>query len=151
MKVTYDASVDAFSFRLAPGARVARTVEWGPGVHVDLDGDGRLLGVEVLEASAQFDRDSLASLRRPSNELTLEQAAKVSGLAESTLRVQLNKGRLKGEKRGRDWIVQRSALVSYLESRAPSGRPAVKHKARRRRPMAGTIGSAAEKRKPKKR
>lgn len=135
MRLTYDASVDAFSLRLSPGAPVARTIDWGPGVHIDVDVEGRLLGIEVLEASAQFDADSLASLRPPSHKLTLAQAAKESGLAAGTLKVLLNNGRLKGEKRGRDWAVEKAELLTYLESRAPAGRPAVKYKARRKRPM----------------
>ena len=43
----------------------------------------------------------------------------------------LNKGRLAGEKRGRDWFVDATALMNYLESREPRGRPARNPKARR--------------------
>jgi uncharacterized protein YuzE len=131
MKVNYDASVDAFQLRLAPGTPVAKTIEWGPGVHVDVDAAGRLLGVEVLDASTHFEKESLAALRPPSNPLSLAQAAKESGLSAGTLRVLLNNERLKGSKRGRDWIVEKADLYTYLESRSPAGRPALTRKARR--------------------
>jgi hypothetical protein len=49
--------------------------------------------------------------------------------------VLLNSGRLKGAKRGRDWIVTVAELDTYLASRAPAGRPAFKYKARRIPPM----------------
>lgn len=55
--------------------------------------------------------------------LTLGEAAAESGLAASTLRVQLNAGRLKGEKRGRDWFVDSTSLLNYLKSRSSRGRP----------------------------
>lgn len=67
--------------------------------------------------------------------LSLTEAADESGLSAGTLRVLLNSGRLKGSKRGRDWSVTRAELDTYLDSRAPAGRPAFTYKARRNRPM----------------
>lgn len=133
MSATYDPSVDAFYLRLAPAAKVARTVEWGPGVHLDMDTKGRLLGIEVLDASTRFSASSLGAFGRPTHPLTLAQAAAESGLAIGTLKVQIGKGRLIATKRGRDWIVERADLLTYLESRAPSGRPAAHTKGRRGR------------------
>lgn len=138
MQLTYDATVDAFQLELAPGTRVAKTIEWGPGVHVDVDARGRVLGIEVLDASTHFDVASLATLRPPVVTLSLVEAADESGLSAATLRVLLNSGRLVGRKQGRDWTVTLSDLYTYLESRAPSGRPAKSRKARRR--IGGTGG-----------
>lgn len=135
MRASYDASADAFLFELEEGTPVTRTTQWGPGVTVDLDDRGRVLAIEVTQASAHFDAGSLAQLRPPVVRLSLAQASKESGLSTETLRNQLNKGRLKGEKQGRDWTTTRAELISYLESRSPAGRPAFKYKARRSRPM----------------
>jgi uncharacterized protein YuzE len=135
IKLTYDAKVDAFMLLLYPHARSARTIEWAPDVFADLDTDGKVIGIEVLNASTHFDPKALEKLGSPEVRLSLAEASKESGLSTETLRSQLNKGRLPGEKRGRDWSVTRADLVSYLESRAPAGRPAFKYKARRKRPM----------------
>jgi len=157
LRLTYDATVDAFQLELAPGTPVAKTIEWGPGVHVDVDARGRVLGIEVLDASTHFDAASLATLRPPVIALSLVEAADESGLSAGTLRVLLNSGRLVGSKQGRDWTVRLSDLYvllnsgrlvgskqgrdwtvrlsdlyTYLESRAPSGRPAKSRKAKRR-------------------
>ena len=131
MQLTYDASVDALQFDLAPGTPVAGTIDWGPGVHLDMDARGRVLGIEVLDASTHFDASVLAGLRPPIVMLTLSEAASESGLSAGTLRVLLNNKRLVGEKRGRDWQVSLADLYNYLESRAPSGRPSNTRKARR--------------------
>lgn len=131
MQLTYDPDADAFLLALEPGAAVAETVDQGGGVYVDVDRREKVLAVEVLEASRHFDRKSLALLKSPVNYLSLAQAGDESGLSPGTLRVLLNNGRLEGEKRGRDWVVTESALVNYLESRHPAGRPAANRKARR--------------------
>ena len=126
MQLTYDATVDAFQFELAPGTPVAKTIEWGHGVYVDVDARGRVLGIEVLDASTRFDA--------------------VSGLSAATLRVLLNSGRLVGRKQGRDWTVTLSDLYTYLESRAPSGRPAKSRKARRKIRATGGLKQSVKRR-----
>jgi uncharacterized protein YuzE len=47
MKVTYDQQADALYIELQAAA-VARTVDIDPGTLVDLDTDGRLIGVELI-------------------------------------------------------------------------------------------------------
>ncbi len=51
---------------------------------------------------------------KPSDLLTLPEAAKLAGLAAVTLRVQVHNGRLKAVKRGRDWWVTRRELERYM-------------------------------------
>jgi hypothetical protein len=51
---------------------------------------------------------------KPSDLLTLPEAAKIAGLRPVTLRVQVFNGRLKAEKRGRDWWVTRKELERYM-------------------------------------
>jgi hypothetical protein len=67
-------------------------------------------------------REDLTQVPAAHDLLTLEEAARESGLSPSTLRVQLNHGRLKGEKRGRDWFVDAAALFTYLDVEVRCGR-----------------------------
>lgn len=133
MRITYSAEADALSVDLVPDGTSAETRRLTPDVAVDLDEDGRLIAVEVLRASQHYPRAELEQLAAPVEWLSLAEAAKESGLSPTTLRVQLNAGRLEGRKRGRDWVVARHVLWTYLENRAPSGRPPAKRKARRRK------------------
>ena len=53
MKVEYDAKSDLLYFNMAPDdVRAARTETPAPGIHVDYDRDGKVIGVEFLEASS---------------------------------------------------------------------------------------------------
>ncbi len=64
MKIEYDREVDAVYIYLQQ-KEVAKTVELTPGVNVDLDEDGKLIGIEVLEATQQY---SLADIFNISTE-----------------------------------------------------------------------------------
>lgn len=52
MKSEYDPVVDALYIRLAE-SRIVESEELRPGFIVDLDADGRIVGVEILDASKQ--------------------------------------------------------------------------------------------------
>ena len=66
MRITYDSEADAASIyftEIRPGG-VTRTYscdpsEVGSDIHLDFDSDGRLLGVEVLDASRKLPKDLL--------------------------------------------------------------------------------------------
>jgi excisionase family DNA binding protein len=129
MKLTYDPQADALmiilveqSGRNASRPRVVSR-EIAPGMFLDLDHRGNPLGIEVLDASARIPRRELNALPSPARVLSLAEAAKESRLSPDTLRSQINKGRLKATKRGRDWAVSETDLVNYLESRDARGRP----------------------------
>jgi uncharacterized protein YuzE len=64
MRITYDAEVDALYIRFRETTTTSR--ELGEGIAVDLDAEGRLAGIEVLDAVARLgDAD-------PLREITLE-------------------------------------------------------------------------------
>jgi uncharacterized protein YuzE len=49
MRTSYDPEADAFMVRFAPkGAPIERTEEVAPGVLLDFDADGQVIGIEVL-------------------------------------------------------------------------------------------------------
>ena len=50
MKSTYDPEVDAFYLYFGSSA-VSESIEVRPGIVLDFDAEGRLLGIEVLDAS----------------------------------------------------------------------------------------------------
>lgn len=65
MRMTYSPEVDALAIWLAPGATTIGAREIAPGTYADFDKDGRLLGIEVLDASLYYDRAELEQLPRP--------------------------------------------------------------------------------------
>lgn len=133
IEIKYDREADALAIQLRSGARSARTVRVTDTVRIDFDAKGRLVLVEVLTASHHVERKSLDALPSAVEWLTLAEAEQESGLRATTLRVLLNRGRLIGERRGRDWFVNGTALWNYLESREPRGRAATNPRARLRR------------------
>jgi uncharacterized protein YuzE len=55
MRMTYDPAADAIYLylteRAAEGSKVARTEEVAPGLMLDFDKDGRVIGIEMLSVS----------------------------------------------------------------------------------------------------
>ena len=52
MKIEYDVTRDLLYIWLGiPGEKAARTETIVPGMHVDFDRQGRLIGIEILDAS----------------------------------------------------------------------------------------------------
>jgi excisionase family DNA binding protein len=127
MKLTYDAQADALMIILVEQAKrtasrphiVSREI--APGIFLDEDHRGNAVGIEILDASARIPRKQLNALPSPARILSLAEAAKQSRLSPDTLRRQINNGRLKATKRGRDWAVSETDLVNYLESHDTRG------------------------------
>lgn len=64
---TYDREVDAIAVRFAPdGARYAGSEEVAPGVVLDYDEQGRVIGVELLDVG---DRNVIRFVPRPPRQL----------------------------------------------------------------------------------
>lgn len=56
ISTTYDPEADALYVRLAPkGTKVAETREVEPGVMLDLDGTGKVIGIEILDVRSRTD------------------------------------------------------------------------------------------------
>lgn len=62
------------------------------------------------------------------NDLTVPQAAALLGLSPSSVRHFINRGMIKGEKRGRDWFITQEEVDRYnRERRGPGAKPGQKH------------------------
>lgn len=129
MKLTYDPQADALMIILVEqsGRATSRphivSREIATGMFLDVDRHGNPLGIEILDASVRIPRKQLNALPSPARILSLAEAAKESRLSPDTLRSQINNGRLRAIKRGRDWAVSETDLANYLESRDTRGRP----------------------------
>lgn len=54
MSTTYDPEADALYVRIAPkGTTIAETRELEPGVMLDLDPEGRIVGIEILSVRSR--------------------------------------------------------------------------------------------------
>jgi excisionase family DNA binding protein len=128
MQTTYDPTVDALAIQFRDGAKRPATKEVAPGLFLDFDREGRLVALELLDASRHIARAELDQLPTGGRLLTLAEAAQLAKrekatLSPVTLRVQIRNGRIPATKRGRDWLIHETDLINYLESRERTGRP----------------------------
>lgn len=61
MRTTYDSEANALYVRLSEGA-IVESEEIRPGIVVDFDKDGRIVGFEMLDARMQLPADALATV-----------------------------------------------------------------------------------------
>ncbi|MDR7426288.1 MAG: DUF2283 domain-containing protein [Armatimonadota bacterium] len=61
MRIAYDAQADALTLALTDG-EVVTSRELAPGLIVNLDGQGRAVAVEVLDASRRIGRQGLREI-----------------------------------------------------------------------------------------
>jgi excisionase family DNA binding protein len=121
MRIEYDEEVDALAISFTNRPRSARTKTVAKGINLDFDAKGRLVVIEILDASRFAPADNLRKLDSAREDLTLAQASKESGLTADTLRSLIHKKRLPATKDGRDWKVSLADLYTYLESRDTRG------------------------------
>lgn len=131
MRATYDRDVDALAIRVG-GGHSARTVRVTETVRVDLDADGRIIAIEVLDASWHLPIAELEELPEPETLLTIAEAAEETDVAPATLRALVREGRVAGRKQGRGWLVDYAALLNYLEAQEPLERSIAKSLFRQR-------------------
>jgi excisionase family DNA binding protein len=122
MRIEYDDQVDALAITFTKRPRSANTTTVAKGINLDFDAKGKLVVIEILDASRFATADSLKKLDSAREELTLAEASKECGLEADTLRSLIHKKRLPATKDGRDWKVSLADLYTYLESRDTRGR-----------------------------
>lgn len=61
MRIVYDASMDVLDIYLSGGTRITSR-EIVPRVIADLDKDGNILSLEILDASGRYSKEDLAKL-----------------------------------------------------------------------------------------
>ncbi|HXG38824.1 MAG TPA: DUF2283 domain-containing protein [Bacteroidota bacterium] len=61
MKIEYDREVDALYIRLQE-KMVARTTELEDGIYIDLDENGKLIGLEILDATQRYPKADIFNL-----------------------------------------------------------------------------------------
>jgi excisionase family DNA binding protein len=121
MKIEYNKSVDALANSFAERPPSARTETVAEGISLDFNARGKLVMIEVLDASRFASREKLSELASPARTLTLAEASTESGLSADRLRSLIHKKRLPATKDGRDWKVTLADLYTYLESRDSRG------------------------------
>ena len=65
MKITYDAEADVayVYFEEISKGKVVQTISLNENINVDLDKDGRTLGIEILEASKNLPKNTIKSAK----------------------------------------------------------------------------------------
>ena len=116
MRATYDQHSDALTIVLAD-AEVEETKNIAPGVELDYDSTGRVVAIEVLNASSKYDVSHVV-LEAPDPYMSLAEAGELVGISPTTLRHQIARGVLPGTKIGRNWAVHHRDLVKYAMERS---------------------------------
>ena len=124
MKTTYDEHADILMIELVEDLAVRRAsghkLPFGD-TYLDLDQHGAILGIEIMDAGKKYPREALQQHPKPPEQLSLAEAARLAGLQPQALRKACERGRLVGQKIGRDWIITVAALNDYLNSRVHEG------------------------------
>ena len=122
MRFEYDPEVDILTVELGDMARLAKTDRLPNGVIVDYAEDGTILSLEIMSASKKYPLDKLqvhpANYEEP---ISLAEAAKIADCTPDTIKKAILRGRMHGQKIGRNWTTTIAALTEYLNSRVHEG------------------------------
>ena len=122
MKIGYDVRGDILFVDLGDLGESQGAKEIAPGVYLDITADGKVLGLEILEASKRYPKEQLEQmLAYPEESISLAEAARISGLTPVAMRKAAERGRLQAKKIGRNWTTTAGALTEYLNSRKHEG------------------------------
>jgi len=80
MKIEYDREVDALYIRLQE-KYVAKTIELEEGLNLDFDENGKLIGLEVLDATERYSLSDIFNISTE-NLILEERSAREESLAE---------------------------------------------------------------------
>ena len=61
MKIEYDKEVDALYIRIQE-KKVARTKEVEEGINLDIDEDGKIIGLEIIGATERYKKEDIFSI-----------------------------------------------------------------------------------------
>ena len=61
MKIEYDKEVDALYIRIQE-KKVARTKEIEEGINLDIDEDGKIIGLEIIGATERYKKEDIFNL-----------------------------------------------------------------------------------------
>lgn len=75
MKIEYDREVDALYIRIQE-KYVARTRELEEGINLDIDEDGKIIGLEIIGAIERYDRKDIFNIA--TENLILDERAAIS-------------------------------------------------------------------------
>ena len=78
MRIEYDEDVDALAISFTKRPRSARTTTVAKGINLDFDAKGKLVAIEILDASRFAAADNLRKLDSALVDLTLAEASKES-------------------------------------------------------------------------
>ncbi len=123
MRIYYDREADVLAIDIVDIARdFDRNEElpYGDAV-LDLAEDGRILGIEILNASKKYPLGELTKIGGPTDPISLTEAAGLAGTSQQALRKACERGALEGRKIGRNWVVSLEALNGYLDTRVNQG------------------------------
>jgi excisionase family DNA binding protein len=122
VRLTYSPDADALAVQLGKGRGRVGTRQLVPGVYVDLDARGHLVGIEVLNASRHYPRRELEQLPTPVAYLTVAEAAREERLSPATIRRAIARGDLACVQSGRTKRVARHDLWNWCEARYAAAR-----------------------------
>ena len=115
-EIAYDKNIDAVMI-LFSGSDIEETRDIAPGVYVDYDSEGRMVGLEILKASQKYDLGD-TEFQAPDRYMSLSDAGRLYGLSPTTLRHQVSRGILKGKKFERDWMARNDHMADYVRERS---------------------------------
>ncbi len=122
MHIRYDEEVDILVVSLAPLTEGRGASEIAPGVWMDMTDDGKLLGLEIMDASKLYPKETLAKHpARYDMPIALTEAAHLLSVTPQALQKAIVRGRLQGEKVGNTWTTTIEAVRAYADSRIHEG------------------------------
>ena len=65
IRTSYDAEADAFSVRFAPKGTYVESQEVAPGIILDFDSNGQVIGIEVLDVARRMAGRSATQTTKP--------------------------------------------------------------------------------------
>lgn len=122
MRMYYEPKGDILVIELGDVSESPGAQKLAPGVYVDVTEGGKVLAMEINNASRVYPRATLEALGgKPPRPITIDEAAEFLGVSDRAVRAAISRGRLEAEKVGRDWVTTAAALKAYMASNKGTG------------------------------